>query len=43
MSPMAEPSDTSAETSGSAMAKSDPNTRNSTMPAAMIPMPTPPI
>ena len=39
---MAVPRATSAEASGIAMASSEPNTRNRTIPAVMIPSSTPP-
>ena len=42
MTAMAVPSETSADSSGRSMAKSEPNTRNRTMPAAMMPTPVPP-
>ena len=39
---IAVPSAISAEARGIAIANSDPNTRNNTMPAAMMPRPVPP-
>ena len=40
---IAVPRATSADASGIAIAKSEPNTRNRTIPAVMIPRPVPPI
>ncbi len=42
IAPSPVPSDSSAVTSGRAIASNEPNTRNSTIPAAMMPKPTPP-